>query len=55
MPRDLDPPVPPGEEPLDLPATVGWLVAVCTSVRQAVLAAGEPARRARGPARICET
>jgi hypothetical protein len=35
---------PPGEDPLDLPESLGWFVAACTWVRQILLAAGDTPR-----------
>lgn len=46
MSRNLDPPVPPGEDAPDLPEALCWFVGVCTSLRDAVLALREALRRA---------
>jgi hypothetical protein len=47
--RDLSPIEPPGEDLLDLPEFVGWLVAACTWVRSLTFAPGEPPSRVRPP------
>lgn len=43
MPRELDPPDMPGEDTVDLPRALCWLVAACTWLRKAVPVVG------RGP------
>jgi hypothetical protein len=45
MSRDLDPPVPPGEDVPDLPEAICWFVGACTSLRDLVLAFSEGPRR----------
>jgi hypothetical protein len=45
--RDLSSIEPPGEDALDLPLYVGWLVAACTWVRNLALVRGEPPTRVR--------
>jgi hypothetical protein len=54
MSSDRDPVVvPPGEDPLELPAALGWLVERCTRMRRLFLVLAEfhpRARRRRGSA-----
>ncbi len=43
MPRDLPPSdwIPPGEDTLDVPTTLGWFVAACSVIRNALVATGD--------------
>ncbi len=38
MPRES---IPPGEDSLDVPTTLGWLVAACSVIRNALIATGK--------------
>jgi hypothetical protein len=46
MSRDLDPPVPPGEDAPDLPEALCWFVGACTRLRDVALGLSEALHRA---------